>query len=237
MISAARGISIFVVCALLAGTSFGKPTRTLKGTITKVSDGDTVHFECSEGTLKVRMLHIDAAESHLPTTNNGMVGQQPWGDDATNVLARLIPVGSKVTLEDHGTDKYKRTLGVVLKSKTDINLEMVAKGHASPYIICEGKTCDENFIENNRVVEYLEACASARNARLGIYNPRHPLKELPFEFRIRMQEREPEKFVGDIETMEYYEPEYYEEVDPCNRVFFMRESEAKRAGFTAARRR
>lgn len=225
----------FAVLTITSGLQ-AKPLRVLKGTITKVSDGDTVHFTPYNGDkITIRMLGTDSAEAHLPTQSNGVVGQQPWGDEATEALSELLPLGTKVSLEDYGTDKYGRILGRILRGNRDINLEMVEMGQGSPYILCEGKSCDENFLDEMFVFDYLEACASARKARRGIYGSR-PLKELPFEFRIRMQNRDYEKFVGDVATREYYEPTDYEQVDVCNRVFFPKESDAKRAGFTPARR-
>ncbi|SGO78193.1 Endonuclease YhcR precursor [Mycobacterium tuberculosis] len=58
------------------------------------------------------------------------------------------------------------------------------------------------------------------------------MKELPFEFRLRVGNRKPDKFVGDFATKEYVTPEKYREVPLENRVFFWREEDAKRAGYT-----
>lgn len=114
---------------------------------------------------------------------------------------------------------------------------MVKLGWAIPYIICEGTRCNPSYLEDENAQEYLEACEYARTKKLGIWNPKQPLKEMPFEFRLRMQGRDPEKFVGSFDTKEYYRPEDYTEVDVCDRVFFMKESDAKHAGFTEARKK
>lgn len=216
--------------------------KLIKGKITKVTDGDTVWFEPNKGgnatavTLKVRMIGMDTPETHLPSPN-GVVGQQPWGDKAADNLASHIPVGSKVTLEDHGTDNYQRTLGRLLKGQTDVNLQQVIDGWASPYIICEGDDCDENFFENQNVEAYFAACEESRSRGRGIYSRKNPLDELPFEFRLRMGERTPDKWVGNYETKELYDPADYAEVDECNRVFFMRKKDAINAGFSERRPR
>lgn len=214
------------------------------GAIEKISDGDTVWVDPKGGgakapkdRLKIRMIEMDAPETHLPTPSSGVVGQGHWGDKATEFLAALTPKGTRVVVEDHGLDKYKRTLGKVFRGQTDINLQMVKKGWAVTYIICEGKSCYQPFFQDHNVEGYIRACEHAQKNGLGIWDPRDPLEEMPFEFRVRMQEREFEKFVGNYKTKELFEPENYSEVPECQRIFFTRESEARRVGYTLKTRK
>lgn len=209
------------------------------GRIEKISDGDTVwvgpiepRAVTPQERLTIRMMEIDAPETHLPTPNHGVVGQDHWGDKATEVLADMIPKGTRIHLKDYGLDKYKRTLGTITRGKEEINLEMVRTGWAVTYIICEGKQCYPSFFKEHRVHDYVKACNEAQKNGRGIWDPKDPLEEMPFEFRIRMQEREFDKFVGNYHTRELFGPEDYQEVPECDRVFFMKESEAKRVGFT-----
>lgn len=221
-----------------------------EGVLEKISDGDTVwvktktrpeNFLLSDsileltdqvrGRLKIRMVGMDAAEVHLPTPSHGVVGQGRFGDAGTVELEKLIQIGEEVTVEDHGFDVYKRTLGRLFVGKKDINLAMVKSGWAIPYIICSGAECDGNYVERENVEGYVKACEQAQKSGLGLFNPKDPLKEMPFEFRLRMQERTPDKLVGDFYTRTLYAAEDYRDVDVCSRVFFMKEAEARKAGF------
>lgn len=226
--------------------------RNVKGVISKVVDGDTLWVTprgdaettptqlADEAkppkpkTLKIRMISIDTPETHL-VTPKGVMGQQPWGDSAAAELAELLPLGKSVTVNDYGTDKYGRTLGRVILGKEDINLAMVKSGWAAPYIICEGPNCSGDFLVELKTEEYLAACDYAKGKGLGIWSPKEKLTEMPFEFRLRAQNRKPDKFVGNYETKEYYAPADYRKVEDCQRVFFMKEADAKKAGFTKAK--
>lgn len=212
--------------------------QTYRGTILKVSDGDTVHFQ-ADGTgsastkWTVRLVGMDTPELHLGVPG-GSVAQLPWGADASKYLARLIPVGSKVTLQAFGADAHGRVLGRILSQGRDANLRLVETGQAIPYMICEGATCDAKFYERFQVVRYFQACEAARSARIGIFNPANPLREMPFEFRLRMQNRKPDKYVGDISTKKLYAPAQYRKVDLCRRIFFIDAATAKKLGYKPA---
>lgn len=231
-------LKFILLVGILGITSFGNArVEEVPGVIEKITDGDTVWVDpdgrtdsTPEDRLKIRMIEMDAPETHLPSPS-GVVGQGHWGDKASEVLADLIPKGTRVEVEDYGLDKYKRTLGIVNHHGEDVNLEMVKRGWAVTYIICEGKTCYPSFFKEHKVKEYVDACDRAQENELGIWDPSDPLKEMPFEFRVRMQEREFEKYVGNFETKELFEPADYKEVPECQRIFFMRESEAKRVGY------
>lgn len=219
--------------------------KKVYGTIVKIVDGDTVWVSPNNQDengdtgakmehLKIRMLGMDTPETHLPAPG-GTVGQEPWGSSAADHLTNLLPLGEKVIVKDNGHDKYGRTLAFVFVGNTDINLEMVRSGWAVPYIICEGANCNPDFFKNQRVADYFDACNEARDAGKGIWRPSNPLKELPFEFRLRVQKRKADKFVGDFATSQYRRPAEYRKIDICSRVFFMQEADAKNAGYTAIR--
>ncbi len=227
---------VFAWCTLSANDGLAVMQ---KGYVQKITDGDTIWFNTRKDfdvdtRLKIRMLHIDAPETHLPTSN-GIVNQGHWGDAATKKLMSLLEIEQKVVLDNQGTDKYERTLGVVYDGDTDVNLKMVESGWAIPYIICSGSTCNKSFIKTERVAEYVAACEDARANGKGIWDPADPLEEMPFEFRLRHQERDPDKYVGDYKTKALVEPDAYPKIDVCRRVFFMKKSEAVRAGFKEAR--
>lgn len=237
------------ICLALATQAIAAP-KLVQGTIAKVVDGDTVHVRVGSSyraladnfdlyanpvadanLLKIRMLGIDSAETHFPAPGHGVVGQQPWGDEAADYLNRLVKVGGAITLQTWGLDKYKRTLGFVFSNKVDINLQMVRGGFAAPYEICSGPDCTRQFFTDYRVRDYLMSCDAARKEKRGIWNPSRPLNELPFEFRMRMTNGKPEKYVGNYDTMELLEPQDYKRIDICRRVFFLNKNEALRIGF------
>lgn len=67
---------------------------------------------------------------------------------------------------------------------------------------------------------------------LGIWDPENPLEELPFEYRLRTGDRDPDKPVGDWFTKMYVDPADYNEVHVNNRIFFFTEEDAIEAGYT-----
>jgi endonuclease YncB( thermonuclease family) len=66
--------------AVLTSTSFARePIRTVTGTVTKVSDGDTIQVTTAERTkLRVRLYGIDAPETPNPTKKS--LGSQNHGE-------------------------------------------------------------------------------------------------------------------------------------------------------------
>lgn len=240
------------ILALLQIGAIANGARLIDGVIERVSDGDTVIFkpesridfdafveeygdqnaDAANGRLTIRLVGMDAPETHLPSPE-GMVGQGEWGKDATEYMVRLVgKLPSKVTIESHGNDKYHRTLGRIIKNKKDLDLEMIRAGQAITYFVCGEPECDESYIQTQKVLPYVNACKEAQRAGRGLWDIGNPLKEMPFEFRLRMQNRLPEKYVGDIETRKYVAPAQYKKIPVCNRIFFMNEREAKNAGFS-----
>jgi endonuclease YncB( thermonuclease family) len=160
-----------------------------------------------------------------------MVGQPPWGDQSSKSLARTLTPGTRLELIDFGKDKYGRTLGHLIENGRNVNVEQVRKGQAVSYIICESGKCTEQALQEIRYHELQDACQRAEKAGLGIFDPTQPLRELPFEFRLRMQNRKPDKFVGNLVTREYVPPARYREIPVCDRIFFMAEKDAKALGY------
>lgn len=226
-----KAIALFSLMPFLAINA----AEIIDGKISRNVDGDTVwvKLDDKDETLKIRMMEIDAPEWHV-VTPNGTFGQGTFGERSGNFLSEISPVGTEVSVKAYGKDTYGRTLGVILSDGEDINLEMVEAGWAIPYVICEGKECSPKYFKDHSTKEYLDACDRARKGGKGIFDPEDPLTEMPFEFRLRVQEREPDKYVGDFVTKKYVKPNQYKKVDLCRRIFFLKEKDAKNAGFTAA---
>ena len=95
------------------------PTFDLTGRVVRVADGDTVSILDKSNTQhKVRLFGIDTPER-----------DQPYGKSAKQVLTRWVDeqnVGVVVV----ETDSYGRTVGTVYREGTNINVAMVAGGHA-----------------------------------------------------------------------------------------------------------
>ena len=100
---------------------------------------------------KIRFEHIDAPEVNP---------SQFYGTTSRDALKSRLPDGVSVKVEVSGKDKYGRNLGVVkLLSGEDINLWMVAKGHAWHYKAYSS------------VQQYATAETNARQAKIGLWGP------------------------------------------------------------------
>ncbi len=116
-------------CVLaLAGTALQAQVRTLDGTVTRVSDGDTLWLRPAPSAheprprpVKLRLLGLDAPERC-----------QAWGAEATAALkARVLK--RRVTAERRATDDYGRGLVVLRLDGEDVGAWLVAQGHAWSY--------------------------------------------------------------------------------------------------------
>ncbi|MCF6138858.1 5'-nucleotidase C-terminal domain-containing protein [Pseudalkalibacillus berkeleyi] len=199
-----------------------QPKESYEATIDRVVDGDTVHIQDPIiGSTKIRMLSIDT-----PETNYNDQSQGAHAEAATEELKRLLPAGTKVTVElgDEPQDAYGRLLAHIHKGEMDVNKEMVRLGRAVPY-----------FIHPN--LEHFEAYSTATKEAIengsGMWDPNNPIEELPYEFRFNLRGG-PDKFVGDYFTKEYVTPDKWEDIPVENRVFFFEEQAAIDAGYTKA---
>ncbi len=209
-----------------------RPLRTLKGTVMKVVDGDTIKFQpqgatTGEKDLNIRMMVIDTPETKLPG-KGGPHSQGYWGDEAYAELKAIVEPGDKVEVDDYGIDGYGRTLGIVYKGGTNVNYEMAVSGWGILYVFCDGETdCDTD-------PAFRHACREAMDKGLGAFDPARPLPQLPFLFRSEKQGRPLSKFVGNNRTKKFVNPEEYEQVPLCDRVFFASKAVARAEGYTQA---
>ena len=155
--------------------------RTVTGTITKVSDGDTIQITTPEQTkLKVRLYGIDAPETPKINRQSGQVHQpgQPYGVEAQKALKDKI-MGKHVKLEILDIDKYRRMVGIVWLNERNINLEMIREGYAEAFI---------EYLKPPYKSEFLKAEQEARAGGKNIWSlPEH---ERPREFRMRLKEQD-----------------------------------------------
>ena len=98
---------------------------SISGTVISVYDGDTLKVRDANGTVHdIRFGHIDAPEMSKP--------KQAYGIIARDALRALV-LNKDVVVRELGNGGWGRTSGVVYLGQTNINLEMVKKGHAWHY--------------------------------------------------------------------------------------------------------
>lgn len=172
--------SILLLSAFLIIAHGQAPMRTVAGTVTKISDGDTIHLETPEQTiLKVRLYGIDAPETDKINSHTGMVSipGQPYGEEAKKALDNKV-MGKKVKMDILDIDKYRRMVGMVYLDGRNINLELVKEGYAEAFI---------KYLKEPYKKEFLGAEKEARLVKKGIWSLTG--YERPREFRKRLKVR------------------------------------------------
>lgn len=115
--------------------------------VERVIDGDTIEVRTDGRVEKVRLLNIDAPES-----------DECLNAEATELLARLLPPGTPVTLEHdvERTDRYGRLLaGVVKADGTLVNAEVARAGLAAAITV--GRNARFHPEVNAALMEAVEA--------------------------------------------------------------------------------
>lgn len=154
----------------------GEPIKTVYGRVTKVSDGDTIHIQQSNGTkLRVRMNFIDAPETEKRNKKTGKISKpgQPYGEEALMALKSKI-YGQEVKFDILGIDKYQRPFGIIYLDDRNINQEMVSEGFAWAY---------RQYLEAPYASAFIKAEEQARREMRGLWQQPNP--EPPWEFRHR----------------------------------------------------
>lgn len=108
---------------LLAGALQAAAAQAWRGTVTRVSDGDTLWVRPATGgkPVKVRIAGIDAPEIC-----------QAGGQAARQALSKRVK-SRRIELLARGQDDYGRTLAVLQSDGEDIGAWMVSQGHAWSY--------------------------------------------------------------------------------------------------------
>ena len=160
-------------------------TTTLSGTVASVYDGDTLTLKDSMGTdHKIRFEHIDAPEVNP---------SQFYGITARDALRALV-LNKSVTVQVSGKDRYGRNLGVVNLGQTNINLEMVAKGHAWHYKAY------------SKLQQYATAETQARQAKIGLWAQSNPIPPWDFRNGVRPQQQGGTQQQGNTKINSTYLP-------------------------------
>ncbi len=166
---------------LLAGLVLAAPPKVVEeftGKVIGVTDGDTIKVLVNKETVTVRLEGIDAPESG-----------QSYGKKSKEALAEMV-AGKTVTVKKTGTDKYKRTLGIVIVGDADANAKMVEDGWAWHF---------KKYNDEERLAKLEDA---ARKAKRGLWADEKPLA--PWDYRAR--QKTPEVAPGEAkdQKMSYW---------------------------------
>jgi micrococcal nuclease len=127
------------------------PALAGPATVISIGDGDTLTVNEAGRRTTIRLACIDAPES----------AQSPYGSQSRAELQALAPVGVAVMVQGNKKDRYGRTVAEILRSSTNVNLELVRRGDAFVYRqYLSG--CDRNA--------YLSAEKQAESARRGVWS-------------------------------------------------------------------
>jgi endonuclease YncB( thermonuclease family) len=150
-----------VVLLALLSPSPAVAVSEYQGEVVLVMDGDTLEVLHNQHLERIRLSGIDCPEKG-----------QAYGQKAKHAASDLA-FGKDVTIQTHGRDKYKRTIGeVILPDGMSLNQKLVKQGWCWWY---------RKYAPGNTVLEGLED--EAREARRGMWADPHPVP--PWEWRKR----------------------------------------------------
>ena len=105
-------------------------------TVERVIDGDTFRVKVYvwpglEASTAVRIGGIDTPELELPKCEQ----ERALGVQAKELLSRILPAGSRVTIKEISPDKYFGRVGARVQTKDgkDVATQMLSQGLARPY--------------------------------------------------------------------------------------------------------
>ncbi|MGY6498327.1 MAG: thermonuclease family protein [Microcella sp.] len=130
------------------------PSERPTGVVASITDGDTLRLVVDGDELRVRLIGIDTPE---------LRGSECFADEATEALARLAPVGTRIGFEydDDPQDRFERELMYLYAADgTFINLALVEAGYARELHF------SPNFRYRDQIVD---AEAAAQAGGLGLW--------------------------------------------------------------------
>jgi micrococcal nuclease len=194
---------------------------TVRGKVSKVSDGDTIRVTVGSKNFAVRFLSIDTPETHYEGQTQGF-----WAEAASKRLTALLAIGTEVELQldREKCDGYDRVLAYVFKGREMVNETMITEGLAVTYCIYP------NIAHCDRLAGVVRGTMQART---GMFSD--PALELPYDFRRRVSNRPYEKWVGNLKSKAVLSPEKVGSVPVWDRIFFMHKEDIEPPYFFAVR--
>lgn len=143
-----------------------------RGTVVRVSDGDTIVVDIDGARERVRLIGIDTPETH------GQGGlRECFGAEASARTKQLLPEGSTVRLvrDAEPRDRYGRLLAYVYREDgLFVNLALAEDGFAAPLTISPNVAHADDFVD---------AAADARADNRGLWRacggPDTPIRRIP----------------------------------------------------------
>lgn len=187
-----------------------------------VMDGDTLRVRNlkNDEIHRVRLAGVDTPETGFQNKSQGEPALR-----AKSYLISLLPPNGIVTLTNESqTDPHGRILGVIEVNGKILNEEILKAGWGLPY--------DIDNTNQERLLQYAEACLEAEENQRGLFSPEHVNEfEEPYNFRMRVQKKLGRNIVGNILTRELFHTLDIKQVPVCLRVFYSNELLAKSQGY------
>ncbi len=153
-----RILQRLTACTLLVFSSYSL-AFPFSGPVVSVLDGDTLEILHDQHPERIRLSGIDCPEK-----------AQAFGQKAKHAASALA-FGKGVTVQTHGHDKYRRTIGeVILPNGMNLNQELVKQGWCWWY---------RKYAPGDTILEGLER--DAREAGKGLWSAPQPVP--PWEWR------------------------------------------------------
>ena len=153
-----RSIISFTIAFLLI---FPSLSHALTGIVVSVADGDTITILDKTNTqYKIRLYGIDNPEE-----------EQAFGNVAKKYTSKLV-YGKTVDVTAYDTDRYGRTVGVVVADGVNVNQRLIGAGLAWQY----RKYCKESFCS-----DWLHLEEKAHKSNIGLWAEKDPVQ--PWEWR------------------------------------------------------
>lgn len=172
---------LLLVCASPIVAQEALPTYQ-NGTVTRISDGDTIDVKTGSGTVRIRLFGIDCPES-----------DQPFGMRAKHFVEGTLE-GETVTARVYEKDRYGRYVSEVYVDGVSLNRELVRHGLAWWY---------KQFARHDLDLKRLES--RARAARIGLWIEEQPIP--PWRWRQLQREEADESDAAMLPPAPGIEPD------------------------------
>jgi len=151
------------------GLEFGGESIWETGTVQAVTDGDTVEVKTCRGILEVRQIGIQATETTKPDHIS-----QCGADEATNLMRKMLPIGSEVQLRatnyasSNNYQEVARPFRTIYAKDGDgkFTIDVQAKLLAAGLSLWFPNSTNEYFHN----FEYLALLNSAAEAKIGFWS-------------------------------------------------------------------